>query len=377
MGVKSRSFSPPVVRGGKAVVERVTNFSELVGYLGCESEQNVQKCDVLSVISTGAPPSWHVNKSVLPGDLLAGQGVTHSLCVLSDNSLEKWVEAVDKAKPRVVLIRALLCDELVVEILASRYPKINFVSTCHSALAFASTTPIIVTRAAKLIELSVRYPNIYYAHANDVEAKAFYRIYGPGCKVIWLPNVVKSSPLKKRPYDIKQRSGQTDIFLCCVWRSLKNMLGQIYAVAYAAKIKQIRFSLSVPNVGADDKIPELIKACRKLPGFNMVMVSWRDNQDYIEWMAYNADIVMQASLTESFNYVAWEAMDLGIPVVGSPAITYCPIQANPDSIVEMADRIVSVIVDYGEASMVARRYAGREAERLNKGFLSSIQRVLS
>ena len=361
------------VQEGKAKVEQVTDFSELVGYLGCESEQNVQKCDVLSVISTGAPPSWHVNKSILPGDLLAQSGISHSLCVLSDNILEKWLEAIDKAQPKVVLIRALLCSELLVEILANRFPNINFVSTCHSALAFAGTTPIIVTRAVKLIELSRQYPNVYYGHADDIEAKAFLRIFGPECPIIWLPNVVKSSiAFIKRVHDVEL----THIFLCCVWRSLKNMLGQIYAVAYAARTKRIRFSLSVPNVGANDKIPVLIEECRKLPEFDMVMVSWRDNQDYIEWMKQNTDIVMQCSFTESFNYVAWEAMDLGIPVIGSPAITYCPIQANPDSIVEMANRIEATIDDYDEASVLARRYASREAERLNNGFLSSIQKLL-
>ena len=362
------------VQGGKAVVEQVTDFSELVGYLGCKSEQNVQQCDVLSVISTGAPPSWHINKSVLPGDLLARQGITHSLCVLSDNSLEKWIEAIDKAKPKVVLIRALLCSELVVEILANRYPKINFVSTCHSALAFAGTTPIVVTRAAKLIKLSTQYHNIYYAHANKAEVLAFRKIYGTenAYNILWLPNVVKSSLLKKRSYDTKR----TDIFLCCVWRSLKNMLGQIYAVAYAARIKRIRFLLSVPNVGVDDNISMLIKECRKLPNFDMVMVSWRDNQDYIEWMAQNVDIVMQASLTESFNYVAWEAMDLGIPVVGSPAITYCSIKANPDSISSMAHGILGIIDNYACESNIARICACKEEECLNAGFLASIQRLL-
>lgn len=360
------------VHGGKAIVEQITDFSQLVDYLGCKSEQNVRQCDVLSIVSTGAPSSWLLSKSELPGNLLSQSGIVHSLCVLSDDPLKKWAEAVDNARPKVVLIRALLGSELIIEILANRYPNINFVSVCHSALAFASTTPLIIARAAKLIELSMRYNNIYYAHADSVEVTAICKIYNLGHKIVWMPNVVKSSSLKKRAYD----SRCTKIFLCCVWRSLKNMIGQIYAVAGAARSKQISFGLSVPNVGADDKIPMLIKECRGLPGFDMNMISWRDNQDYIEYMAQNVDIVMQCSFAESFNYVAWEAMDLGIPVVGSPAITYCPIQANPDSIVEMTDRIVSVIVDYDEASMLARQFAGREAVRLNKGFLASIQRLL-
>lgn len=360
------------VQEGKAVVERITDFPELVGCLGCVSEQNVKQCDVLNIVSSGAPPVWHVNKSVLPGDLLSQSGITHALCVLSENSLERYVEALDNASPKVVLIRALLCNELIVEILANRYPCVSFVNVCHSALAFAATTPIIIVRTAKLIELSKHYHNVFYAHVNSTEVEAFRRIYPCG-NIIWLPNVVKSSILEKRSYN----SRRTEVFLCCVWRSLKNMLGQIYAVAYAAKSRRIRFSLAVPNVGADDNIPALIEVCRKLPGIDMRMVSWRENQDYIEWMAQNIDIVMQCSFTESFNYVAWEAMDLGIPTIGSPAVTYCPIQVNPDSVLEMGQTILQIIENYGSARYEAREFADKERERLNDGFLSTIQQLLT
>ena len=360
------------VTGGEAKVTRITDFTEAVGFLGCQSEKSVGKCDILSVISVGAPPSWHVNKDQFPDGFLAECGLTCSLCVLSASGLDEWVAAIEKAKPKIVLIRALLCDELVVEILAQRYPRIAFVSVCHSALAFAATVPHIIVRAAKLIELSRRYRNVYYAHANSVEVEALRRVYKLDGKIIWLPNVVHRVGFSTKAYDPCCIS----IFLCCVWRSLKNMLGQIFAVAYAARFKRIKFHLSVPNVGVDADIAELIKVCQEIPDFDVEMVSWKNTPEYLEWMAQNIDIVMQCSFTDSFNYVAWEAMSLGIPVVGSAAVTFCPDPVNPDCVVSMGKRIVDIIDLYDTHSKLARTKADAERVRLYDGYRDSIRYVL-
>jgi len=297
-------------------------------------------------------------------------------CYIDDGSVAAWETLLQRTTPHVVLVRAMIMNEQVAEIMAIRHPDVQFVHICHSAFAFATTERGLYPRIAAIIQLSGRYKNVHYAHPNKDEVKAFRAVYcNAGCSILWLPNVVKHVDLPRKSFDRRK----VCVFLTCVWRPLKNMVGQMLAVAAAAHSRErgsVRLFLSIPSVGKDGFITRMLDTINAIPDFAVNMVDWQQNEDYLEWMALHADIVMQCSFTESFNYVAWEAMDLGIPVIGSAAIPFASVVVNPDSIMDMANAIGRVMHDYKRYSYDSRLIAGQMGVEMNEAFVRTLSNLL-
>lgn len=369
------SAIPVHVLEGKATATRTSLSLQSIQLFECHASTDIGECDVLTVVGTGAPAAWRFNKFLIPRQLMLEHDMRCEYCYVS-GGLDVWERMLERVKPRVVLMRALIVDEYFAEILAVRFPHITFVHVHHSSFAFGTTEPVSFFRASHIIHLTPRYDNIIYAHPNEREITAFKRIYsGQRFQIIWLPNVVQFSNLQKRQYDIRR----TSVYLACVWRSLKNVMGQIFAVAAASRKKPIRFYLSIPEVGASGVIKALLDTANAIPDFAVNIVDWQINlDDYLEWMANNVDVAMQVSFTESFNYVAWEAMELGIPTVTSPAIEFgVPgLVANPDSIEEMSNCIINAINHYGSFSAQARSVARGFGGELNKQYVNQMLELL-
>ncbi len=334
-----------------------------------------ERCDVLNVVSIGAPPAWLYNKFTIPRQLFEDRGVKVGFACLSDDNLEAWLAVIEQAQPKVVIVRAIIASEVVSEVLANRYPTIQFVHICHSSLGYAANMPAWVVRQLKLIELSIRCKNVWYAHPDEEEAGAFGTVY-PEANVAWLPNVVRS---RKNLRGDRKLTEHVRLFLPCAWRPMKNILGQIHAVALAAVRSRHEFSvvLSMPGVGRDSCIPDTIELLRRgLKGIRVSSTTWQDTSEYIMWMHCNAHIVLQCSYSESFNYVAWEAMDIGLPVLTSPAISFGSVSANPDSIKNMSRRILDICEDYGRHCVTAVKEADAVRERFNEQVIKVIEHLL-
>lgn len=366
----------PVKASEGSVTATKTRLSlQSIQLFECHASTDIGECDVLTVVGTGAPASWRFNKFLIPRQLMLEHNMRCEYCYVS-GGLDAWERMLKRVKPRVVLMRALIVDEYFAEILAVRFPHITFVHVHHSSFAFGTTEPVSFFRASRIIHLTPKYDNIIYAHPNEREIIAFRRIYrGQRFQIIWLPNVVQFSDLQKRQYDIRR----TNVYLACVWRPLKNMMGQIFAVAAASRKKPIRFYLSIPEVGVSGVIKELLDTANAIPDFAVNIVDWKvDLIDYLGWMAHNVDVAMQVSFTESFNYVAWEAMELGIPTVTSHAIEFgVPgLIANADSIEEMSNCIITAINHYGAFSAQAKSVARDFGGELNKQYVNQMLELL-
>jgi glycosyltransferase involved in cell wall biosynthesis len=91
----------------------------------------------------------------------------------------------------------------------------------------------------------------------------------------------------------------------------------------------------------------------------------------------DVSVVCQASLSESFNYVAADAIGWGRPVVGSPAIRYLPPAwtVDPNNPRQVAAMILEHLDDYEARAQQARRIAVALAARQNAAYCAMIGRL--
>ena len=111
----------------------------------------------------------------------------------------------------------------------------------------------------------------------------------------------------------------------------------------------------------------------------------RDRYERKEWQSIQGlletidtvSVVLQPSLTESFNYVALESMSRARPCVGSPVIRYLPSdwQPDPNDPQAIADATVAILSDYEEQSARAYRIAEMVADEQNAAFSELVQRL--
>ena len=325
------------------------------------------RADVFIVTSVQQTPGWWETRAEFVVDQLRSAGISACAVAVRSGSVSDVESLIERHQPKLLLNRAMLIPAATVRKLATRNRSIRFATVCHSSYGSMSQGVNWRSDLADSIANARRQKNVYFAHVD--ERNQLSRLFNSE-KFIHLANVVKT-PARMRP---RQPADTGVASLICVPRDLKNVTTQLLGAALAAKQRPLRLHVSLRG----DEPGWLFPLVDSL-GLNARFVRWSDWSGHMETLAEEIDVGLQASFTESFNYVGLEHLLCGKPVVGSPALRYLPKewQADPDDADSIAALIVDHFTQWDMRHQLATRIGAEVAARCNAQFIEQIERMLS
>ncbi len=281
--------------------------------------------------------------------------------VSSGETVDEVSAAIARRRPAVVLVHTFHFPAADVGRLAEQYPDTTFCNVCHSSLnhLFGSTS----NEHLRALALTERFDNCWYA--TPERDSGLSQLGYP--RAVEFPNPMPL-PASVVPAAIDPPTvliaGRADI--------IKAHPAAIAAAGILARRQSIRVLVATRN-GSNGQLQPFFDAAKIAPE----RLPWTDYETFAETLRTRVSIVLQPSLSESFNYLALEAMSAGRPVIGSPAIRFLPAawQADPNHPEQIADLAVAVLAEYDSQSQWARRTAAAVCTAQNAAFFRLLKRL--
>jgi hypothetical protein len=327
----------------------------------------LQPCDVLSRLS--AFPSWVEYRVGRLGAFLQEHGIR--LQGLTTGAFDEIAAAIEQTGCRVFFNEVWQVPPPGVRRLALRFPKVTFISINHGSPVTGEAMAWWTRNHLGFAELSQALPNCWY---GTVMPESRFPM-PPGGKVVSLPNLVtlpdgwRAGPVD-RPIDHTPVVG---IFGRHV--PTKNWMAQTAAIVEMAKVRPVTALLSSP--APQDQMADYLRWL-DLAGVPWTYVPWQGWESYLRTLRFGVDVLLHASICESFGSIPAESALLGRPVVGTSAIEFLPDhwRANPQDPGDIARVALDHLDHYADRSAegvdVATRAAGANATAL----LTNLSRFL-
>jgi hypothetical protein len=273
--------------------------------------------DGVSYVSNGLKSS-----ATFVVDMLLQHGFKAALVTAIDgNCIDRLVT---QARARIVILEAIWVTPAKMAELRALHPHVTFIVRVHSEVPFLSNEGISVQWLADYTKLGVC---IAFNSARTVHDFKVITCHAP----LWLPNYY---PLRKlrgtQPHIGSDRTINVGCFGAI--RPLKNQLLQAFAAAHYAQQseKLLRFHMNGARQeqGGEQNLKS-IAAVMHATGNELVLHPWMEHADFLQLIT-EMDICLQVSLSESFNIVSADAVGMGVPLIGSNAITWLPRRAKVD-----------------------------------------------
>lgn len=305
------------------------------------------------------PTSWSYNTDVkmLPSGLsvsaakmaeaLTEAGIEAKVVqVPDDNSIDKECFAF---KPTHVMIEAFWVRPQKFELLMSmpRYKDVKFIVRNHSKSDFLAMEGSRMGDAVAYMKLGVTIAsNSKEAH---YDMRVLARAFGldPSLST-YLPNYYAIP--KPKFHAPEARLAQEVVHVGCFGaiRPLKNTVQQALAALKYANDHDKTLFFYVNASRVEGSAGSIVRCLRAVFGqgdrHRLIEVPWMSHADF-RMFSKNMDIVMQVSLSETFNIVAADAVAEDTPVLVSNEVPWsaCLQHANPHSVESMARGIHRVL----------------------------------
>ena len=292
-------------------------------------------------IATGM---WNSAKFVV--DDLRAAGQEADIGVLVDgNSIDRAVVSYD---PTHVFIEGLwVTPAKMRELMAlGHHSGRKWIVRIHSDIPFLATEGIAEEWIAEYLHDGVIVaPND--AHAFDQLKWQFENLASPPAGtleelLVYLPNCYPTADFMP----IKTYVDSPEIHIACfgAFRPLKNHLNQAYAaLKFAEKLgKKLVFHVNNRLDSGGQPVAKNIEGL-----FNsldptvaqLVIHGWEDRETFIASLR-QCDLLMQVSMSETFNIVAADALLAGIPVLLSKEIVWAfPLTADPQDVTDIVKKL--------------------------------------
>ena len=266
--------------------------------------------------------------------------------VIDNNCIDRELH---KFKPSYVFIEALWVVPEKFHVLISLHPHIKWHVRLHSNVPFIANEGIAMEWLVKYKELQKRYPQFHISPNSIDMCNALKKTLN--IDTIYSPNIYqpyeyveeksRSTPIDKHPKIL-------DIGCFGAIRPMKNQLIQaMAAIAFANEYhKVLRFHINATRIeqkgeNAYKNIVSLFKGTKH----KLVEHDWL-NHDLFVKLVEKMDLGMQVSFTETFNIVAADFVYNGVPLVGSPEITWMNsvFQANPTNLDDIVKHLWVALV---------------------------------
>ena len=263
--------------------------------------------------------------------------------LLSEGCHAKLVEVIDangidaivtRLRPERVVLEALWVTPDKLAELRRLHPAIKWAIRVHSELPF-------LAQEGCAMEWLLSYKGVDLAFNSEQTADDLQGLI----PTIWLPNYYPlSKPRAEKP--VHRAALQIGCFGAI--RPLKNQLIQaVAALQWARKLhRTLQFHMNGERV--EQHGSNNLKNIKALLGDQLVLHPWLPHAEFLELVA-EMDVCMQVSLSESFNITSADAINMGVPLVGSKAIPWLTRRAQADagsveSIVEALERANRITV---------------------------------
>lgn len=254
--------------------------------------------------------------------------------VVDGNDIDR---AVTKNKPTHVFIEGLwVVPAKFKELMAlQRHAGIKWIVRIHSEIPFLSGEGVALDWITQYLKLGVTVaPNAPRAHEQlKWLAKTIAGDEAAEDLITYLPNCY---PVEFSAYPIQQREESEYIDIACfgAFRPLKNHLQQAFvALRYAEEQgKKLRFHVNSRKDAAGDQPYRNVEALLKAVSAELVVHEWENRETFLQSLR-NVDVLMQVSISETFNIVAADAVLVGTPIIVSKEISWAyPTYGDPQSV---------------------------------------------
>lgn len=220
-------------------------------------------------------------------------------------------------RPRTVVIEALWVVPEKFEILHRLHPEVNWVVRLHSEIPFLSNEG----SAFQWMNAYAKQAPVVTIAANSIRLYNILREHFK-VKILHLPNyyVCDNNIARKR-------SLKDEINISCFGaiRPLKNVLIQaVAAIKYANKYKYT-LNFHVNSTRIEGNAGSTLKNLRSLfdsTKHSLIEHVWHEHEDFKTLIREKIDIGLQVSFSESYNIVAADHVDCGVPIVTSSEVDF-------------------------------------------------------
>jgi glycosyltransferase involved in cell wall biosynthesis len=269
-------------------------------------------------------------------------GVESTFWNLRDGATEADMDvALASAQPAAVVVLTLAIHPAAIRRMAQQNPSRTWLITCHSNPAHLPLEGAIL-RWTEYLQLTQELPNVFMGMPD---AKVVEAMRLAGHKVLYWPNVLQPMPDDQPAAKVPDPELPLVVGLFQQPRPMKNVAHQLLACAAYQRItgRPVRVLWTWC-----DGPPHVLAHCvdmhrmADMLQLDHVPVSHVERSRFLRHVLPRVDLCLQVSFTESWNYVAQEALAAGVRVVGSPAIVFLPpeLQANPDNPIEVAETMI-------------------------------------
>ena len=229
-----------------------------------------------------------------------------------------------------------------------RHKDVKWIVRVHSEIPFLSSEGIAFEWIAEMLRDGVIVaPNAPRAHeqikwlAETIigKAKAEEQVpYLPNC----FPVDFGAYPLNRT----KPESEYLDVGCFGAYRPLKNHLQQAFvALRYAeTKGKKLRFHVnSRKDHAGDQPAKNVVALMNSVPGAELVIHEWEDRETFLQSLM-DIDVLLQVSISETFNIVGADAVLVGTPMLASKEIAWAyPTYGDPQSVADCLKKLTLIM----------------------------------
>jgi len=276
-------------------------------------------------------------------DALTAHGREAGLGLLIDgNSIDAAVMAYN---PTHVIIEGLwVTPAKFAELMAlGRHAGRTWIVRIHSEIPFLSTEGVAIDWIGQYVKLGVKVAANSPRAMKSLKWEAEHTIPPAPENVLYLPNCY---PVDDFVNPIPQPHNTMAINIGCfgAFRPLKNQLQQAFAALEFAELigKPLRFHInSRIDAGGNNAQRNVFGLFGQLDPTTAEVIEhdWEDRETFLQSLS-ELDILMQVSMSETFNIVAADAVLVGIPIIATDEIPWMyPTGVDPQSVPDIVQKM--------------------------------------
>jgi hypothetical protein len=277
--------------------------------------------------------------------MLTSLGVEASMVEVDDNNSIDG--EVTRVRPTHVIIEAFWVVPEKFDVLTKLHPDVRWIVRNHSEVPFLANEGIAFGWIAGYLQRGIEIMCNASRALADVRSVAL--AYGVSDRLVtYGPNFYPTAGTGFAMPPAGAESGVVRIGCFGAIRPLKNTMSQAIAAIAAARALRWRLEFHINATRLEGNGDPILKNLRQmfeaLPQHTLVEHDWLPHGPFTD-LVRTMDLVMQVSFSETFNIVAADAVEAGVPVVVSSEVAWLGsyARAEPENIDSITQAVLRVL----------------------------------